>query len=94
MNVQVEDSGVGIEAEHLPRIFDRFYRVDKARSRSQGGAGLGLSLAKWIAAQHHTTITVESTPGKGSIFGFQLEKAAGEKSSATTRAEAKAEKVG
>jgi heavy metal sensor kinase len=71
--VWVADTGVGIASEHLPRIFDRFYRVDKARSRSEGGAGLGLSLAQWIASQHHTSISVESTPEKGSRFAFRLE---------------------
>jgi heavy metal sensor kinase len=76
INVWVTDTGVGIDAQHLPRIFDRFYRVDKARSRSQGGAGLGLSLAKWIAAQHHTSITVDSVPDKGSTFAFRLETVA------------------
>jgi signal transduction histidine kinase len=73
VTVSVEDNGIGIDESHLPRIFDRFYRVDKARSRSEGGAGLGLSLAKWIASQHRTAITVESTPGKGSKFSFTLE---------------------
>jgi heavy metal sensor kinase len=77
VTVSVEDNGVGIDENHLPRIFDRFYRVDKARSRSQGGAGLGLSLAKWIASQHRTAIAVESTPGKGSKFSFTLETVRG-----------------
>lgn len=72
VTVSVEDTGVGIGPEHLSRIFDRFYRVDKARSRSQGGAGLGLSLAKWIAAQHGTQVEVTSTVGKGSRFWFRL----------------------
>jgi heavy metal sensor kinase len=72
VTIAVEDTGVGIEPEHLSRIFDRFYRVDKARSRSQGGAGLGLSLAKWIGAQHGTEIAVTSTVGKGSRFWFRL----------------------
>lgn len=74
VTVSVQDNGVGIDENHLPRIFDRFYRIDKARSRSQGGAGLGLSLAKWIASQHRTAIAVESTPGKGSRFSFTLER--------------------
>lgn len=78
LTIAVEDTGVGIAPEDLPKIFDRFYRVDKARSRSMGGAGLGLSLAKWIAAQHRTAITVESAPGKGSRFTFQLERASSE----------------
>lgn len=92
--VSVEDTGVGIEAHHVPRIFDRFYRVDKARRRSQGGAGLGLSLAKWIAAQHRTRITVKSTPGEGSKFTFQLENAPGDApKAASSGAETKAERV-
>jgi heavy metal sensor kinase len=78
--VSVEDTGIGIDEQHLPRIFDRFYRVDKARSRGQGGAGLGLSLAKWIAAQHRTSITVVSAPGKGSKFEFRLETVSSEAS--------------
>jgi heavy metal sensor kinase len=73
VTVSIEDTGVGIEARDLPRIFDRFYRVDKVRSRSVGGVGLGLSLAKWIADQHHTKIAVVSTPGKGSVFSFSLD---------------------
>lgn len=94
VTVSVEDSGVGIEAQHLPRIFDRFYRVDKARSRSQGGAGLGLALAKWIAAQHGTAIAVESTPGKGSKFSFQLETITGEAPAVPpANADAKVERV-
>jgi heavy metal sensor kinase len=72
VTIAVEDTGVGIGPEHLSRIFDRFYRVDKARSRSQGGAGLGLSLAKWIATQHGTEIEVTSAVGKGSRFWFRL----------------------
>jgi heavy metal sensor kinase len=72
LTITVKDSGIGIEPEHLPRIFDRFYRVDRARTRGEGGAGLGLSLAKWIAAQHHTRIEVESTPGVGTSFSFPL----------------------
>jgi heavy metal sensor kinase len=72
IEISVEDSGIGIEREDLAHIFDRFYRVDKSRSRAQRGAGLGLSLAQWIAMQHHTEIVVESTPGQGSRFSFAL----------------------
>ncbi len=94
VTVSVEDNGVGIEENHLPRIFDRFYRVDKARSRSQGGAGLGLSLAKWIASQHHTAIAVESRPGKGSKFSFTLGTVPSDKPTPPQpRADTKAERV-
>jgi heavy metal sensor kinase len=64
----VTDSGIGISAEHLPRIFDRFYRVDKARSRGDGGSGLGLSIAHEIAKLHEAAIDVQSEPGRGSSF--------------------------
>jgi heavy metal sensor kinase len=72
VSVSVEDSGFGIPAESLDKIFDRFYRVDEARSRAQGGSGLGLSIAKWIAEAHHGSISVQSTPGKGSCFTVHL----------------------
>ena len=66
--VEVADTGIGIPREHLPRIFDRFYRVDKSRSRDLGGVGLGLSISKTLVESHHGQIEVESTPGKGSTF--------------------------
>jgi heavy metal sensor kinase len=68
----VEDTGIGIPAEHLPHIFDRFYRVDKARSRAEGGTGLGLSIALSIAKTHGGEIEVESRPGRGSTFRVAL----------------------
>ncbi len=68
----VSDSGVGIAAEHLPHLFDRFYRVEKARSRADGGAGLGLAICRWIADVHGGTLAVESEPGAGSRFSFEL----------------------
>lgn len=75
--VGVADDGDGMHPDELPHIFERFYRVDKARQRAQGGAGLGLSLAKWIAGQHATEIQVESSPQKGSTFTFRLKRASG-----------------
>jgi heavy metal sensor kinase len=70
--VSVADTGPGIAPEHLPHIFDRFYRVDKARTRAEGGAGLGLSISRWIAEAHGGTLRVESTPGRGSKFTLSL----------------------
>lgn len=70
--VSVHDSGVGIGSEHLPHVFDRFYRVPNAKRRTGRGAGLGLALAQWIAEQHNTSIFVQSTPGTGSQFSFSL----------------------
>ncbi|MBI2832473.1 MAG: HAMP domain-containing protein [Chloroflexi bacterium] len=66
--MEVADTGIGIAPEHLPHIFDRFYRVDKARSRASGGTGLGLSIVKGIAEQHGGKVTVTSQLGKGSTF--------------------------
>jgi heavy metal sensor kinase len=63
--VTVSDSGIGIDAEHLPHVFERFYRVDKARSRSEGGTGLGLAISRWIVDAHGGEISVASTPGHG-----------------------------
>lgn len=68
----VQDFGEGISHEHLNRIFERFYRVDKSRSREKGGTGLGLAIVKHILDGHNTKAEVESTPGKGSIFSFKL----------------------
>jgi two-component system phosphate regulon sensor histidine kinase PhoR len=70
----VQDTGVGIAQEHITHIFERFYRVDSARTRSAGGTGLGLAIVKWIATIHHGTITVTSQPGKGSTFRIALPK--------------------
>lgn len=72
LELSVGDTGAGIDAEHLPRIFDRFYRVDKARSRAEGGAGLGLSISRWIAEAHGGSISVESVPNQGSTFTVRL----------------------
>jgi len=68
----VEDSGVGIASEEHNKIFERFYRVDKARSREQGGAGLGLAIARWIVTQHNGSIAVESRLGHGAAFRVDL----------------------
>ena len=68
----VRDAGIGIASEHLPHLFDRFYRVDKARSRAEGGAGLGLAISRWIAEAHGGSISVESALGKGSTFTVTL----------------------
>ncbi len=75
VGVAVRDTGCGIEPQHLSRIFDRFYRVDRARSRTHGGAGLGLTIARLLAELQHGHIEVESTPGKGSTFVLWLPSA-------------------
>lgn len=72
--VEVADDGIGIDEESLPRLFERFYRVDKNRSRDIGGTGLGLSIVKHILESHNTTINVRSTKGVGSTFSFILKK--------------------
>lgn len=73
--IEVADNGIGIEEKHLPRIFERFYRVDKSRSRHVGGSGLGLSIVKHILDVHDQTINVRSSPGVGTTFSFTLQKA-------------------
>ncbi len=70
--ISVSDHGPGIAAEHLPRLFERFYRVDKGRSREQGGTGLGLAIVKHIAQAHRGSVEVRSEPGKGSTFTIRL----------------------
>jgi two-component system phosphate regulon sensor histidine kinase PhoR len=72
--LSVSDMGPGIEPEHLPRIFERFYRVDKARSREVGGTGLGLAIVKHIVEAHGSKISVTSEIGKGTTFSFELKK--------------------
>ncbi len=74
VRVYVRDNGSGIGKEHLERIFERFYRVDKNRSRSVGGTGLGLAIVKHIIEAHNSKIEVKSEPGKGSEFSFLLKK--------------------
>lgn len=68
----VQDSGIGIAAEHLPRLTERFYRVDRARSRETGGTGLGLAIVKQVAMHHDSKLEIASEPGKGSTFAFRV----------------------
>ena len=70
--VSVNDTGIGISAAEQSRIFDRFYRVDRARGRTVGGAGLGLAIARWVVECHGGSITVESVANKGSRFSVQV----------------------
>jgi two-component system phosphate regulon sensor histidine kinase PhoR len=70
--LSVKDYGYGIEKEHLERLFERFYRVDKGRSRQEGGTGLGLSIVKHIAQAHGGTVSVQSRFGEGSVFSIFL----------------------
>jgi two-component system, OmpR family, phosphate regulon sensor histidine kinase PhoR len=72
--IYVRDTGLGIQPEDQDRIFERFYRIDKDRSREMGGTGLGLAIVKHIVEAHDSKITVQSEPGKGSIFSFRLKK--------------------
>jgi len=73
--VEITDDGIGIEEKYLPRLFERFYRTDKSRSRDIGGSGLGLAIVKHIIEAHEQTITVRSTENIGSTFGFTLARA-------------------
>ena len=66
------NEGSGIDSEHIPRLFERFYRVDKSRSREKGGTGLGLAIVKHLIEAHKEKISVESNKEKGSIFTFSL----------------------
>ncbi|MBZ0254493.1 cell wall metabolism sensor histidine kinase WalK [bacterium] len=74
IHIHVQDWGVGVDDDHLPRLFERFYRVDKARSRKMGGTGLGLAIEKHIAQAHGGRVTVKSKPGEGSTFSLHLQK--------------------
>ena len=73
-NIQIKDNGPGIEPEHLPRLFERFYRVEKSRNRNEGGSGLGLAIVKHIVESHGQQIQVSSQVGQGTSFNFSLEK--------------------
>jgi two-component system phosphate regulon sensor histidine kinase PhoR len=73
--ISVEDNGDGIPAQHLERLFERFYRVDRARSRDMGGTGLGLAIVKHLALLHGGEVTVTSELGKGTTFKIHLPKA-------------------
>ena len=68
----VRDSGIGIAAEHIPRLTERFYRVDRSRSRATGGTGLGLAIVKHVLLRHQATLVIESEPGRGSTFSVRL----------------------
>jgi two-component system, OmpR family, phosphate regulon sensor histidine kinase PhoR len=68
----VRDNGIGIAAEHLPRLTERFYRVDRGRSRESGGTGLGLAIVKHVLSRHQAELHVESAPGQGSCFTVRL----------------------
>ena len=72
MVLEVEDSGIGISPQYQQRVFERFYRVDKARSQSLGGTGLGLSIVKNIAERHGGNVSVNSQLGVGSVFTFRM----------------------
>jgi two-component system phosphate regulon sensor histidine kinase PhoR len=76
VEVRVADTGVGIRPEHLPRLFERFYRADPARSREDGGTGIGLAIARSVVEAHGGHIRAESELGEGSVFTFDLPVAA------------------
>ena len=69
---EVRDTGIGIAPEHIPRITERFYRVDRGRSRDTGGTGLGLAIIKHVVLRHQAELAIDSTPGKGSSFAIRF----------------------
>ena len=76
VEVTVADTGEGIPPEHLPHVFERFYRADRSRSRATGGAGIGLAVVKQLVEAHGGRVGVESTPGRGTTLRFTLPVAA------------------
>lgn len=76
IQIEVADSGIGIQKEEIPRIFERFYRVDKDRSRNSGGTGLGLAIVKHLIEAHEGKIDVTSELGRGTVFTVMLKRAA------------------
>ena len=92
--LSVKDTGIGISAEHQERVFERFYRVDKSRSKATGGTGLGLAIVKHIVAQHGAKLTLESEQGKGTEIRVEFSEALKqhELESAKQRQEAHAER--
>ena len=72
IHMEVRDNGLGIEAEHIPRLTERFYRIDKGRSREKGGTGLGLAIVKHVLAKHGGSLSIMSKPGEGSLFRCDL----------------------
>jgi len=86
----VSDSGIGIAAEHLPRLTERFYRVDRSRSRATGGTGLGLAIVKHVLLRHHAELEIDSEIGRGSTFAVRLPARRVERAPATGDASAAA----
>ena len=74
VEINIKDDGIGISEKHLGRIFERFYRIDKSRSREKGGTGLGLSIVKHIVEAHHSQVYVQSKQNEGAEFSFKLQK--------------------
>ena len=75
VTIEVSDNGIGIDKSHFPRLFERFYRVEKSRNRHEGGTGLGLAIVKHVIDSHQQKIAVKSSVGVGSQFTFSLDKA-------------------